>query len=141
MFRLLNSRGWLLYIGDRGIGSIEDAAAYIHKILFTENFNYHVLLKKDTLEPIGILSLIQRENFEFPDFGFALLPEFQHQGYAKEASETYLKHLFSLQPLLKVIAICKEHNTPSIQLLRALGFEYSHSIESEGQRLQLYARH
>lgn len=139
MFQLLNSNDWIQFIGYRGIKTIEDAQSYINKILETQNLFYNVIEKLDSLEPIGILSFIQRDNFDSPDFGFALLPKFYNMGYAHEASVVYLKNVFEQQPALKVIAICQDKNVASIKLLNKLGFKYSHEVNNNGEQLNVFA--
>ena len=128
MMRLVNTPGWLQYIGDRNIHTLDEATAYIEKIHHTPKFYYSVIEKTDSAEAIGILSFIYRQNYDFPDFGFALLPEFQKAGYAAEASNAYLQELVTQEP--RILAITKEGNTSSISLLRKLGFTfYSKDIE------------
>jgi len=58
---LLNTKGWLQFIGDRNIHSREDAVNYINKTNGTPNFYYWVVRLADTLEPIGIISFIKRD--------------------------------------------------------------------------------
>lgn len=50
---LLNTKGWLQFIGDRNIHSKEDAINYINKINTSPNFYYWTVRLADTLEPIG----------------------------------------------------------------------------------------
>ena len=140
ILQLLNTDNWIRNIGDRGVRTIEDSKSFISKILNTPNFEYNVIEKLNSKQPIGILSFIKRDHFDFPDFGFALLPEFCNKGFAYEASIGYLKNLFSLNLNLKVIAICKNENAPSIKLLENLGFTYSSQVnENLGEKLILYS--
>jgi RimJ/RimL family protein N-acetyltransferase len=81
---------------------------------------------------------MKRDHLEFPDFGFALLPEFYQKGYAKEASVGYLHNLFAKQPNLSIAAICKRENKPSIQLLEWIGFHYRHDTGNDGDQLSVY---
>jgi RimJ/RimL family protein N-acetyltransferase len=139
IFQLVNSRGWLEFIGDRDVRSMDDASAYISKILETPNFYYSVIQKLDSNESVGILSFLYREDFDSPDFGFALLPKYYKKGYAKEASIAYINHLIHEMLLPEVLGICKEDNESSIKLLKSLGFKYSHKHEGNGETLTVYS--
>ncbi|MEZ4902852.1 MAG: hypothetical protein R2822_14425 [Spirosomataceae bacterium] len=46
LYQLVNSKGWLRFIGDRKVHSLEDAISYINKIQTTENTYYWVVRKK-----------------------------------------------------------------------------------------------
>jgi len=109
----------------RGVSSNEQAISYISKILKTPNFYYSVIQKLDSLEPVGILSFIQRDNLDAPDFGFTLLPKFYKMGYAREPSSP-------------IIAICWEENKTSINLLKKLGFYFRNAITQNKQVLHIY---
>ena len=65
MLELVNTKGWLKFIGDRNIHSKEDAAAYIKKILSNSNIIYYVVRVKENKFPAGIISFIKRFNL-FP---------------------------------------------------------------------------
>jgi RimJ/RimL family protein N-acetyltransferase len=88
---------------------------------------------------VGILSFLYREDFDSPDFGFALLPKYYKKGYAKEASIAYINHLIHEMLLPEVLGICKEDNESSIKLLKSLGFKYSHKHEGNGETLTVYS--
>jgi RimJ/RimL family protein N-acetyltransferase len=124
MLQLLNTEGWLKYIGDRNVYSINQAKDYIQKFISNVEFNYYVIeLKSDKL-PIGVLSFLKRKEYQFPDLGFALLPDFERNGFAFEAANEYLKILKLNADLSNLIAIVNENNNRSIQLLEKLGFYY-----------------
>jgi RimJ/RimL family protein N-acetyltransferase len=85
-----------------------------------------------------VLSFIQRDYLDFPDFGFALLPNYQQKGFALEAASIYLSSLFQTNQYSKIIAICMKENQSSINLLKKLGFKYDHSDIYNGKKLQVY---
>src|SRR5438477_96284 len=87
---LVNSKGWLQFIGDRNIHSKEEAIAYISKINTTPDFYYWVVHLKQTHEPIGIISFIKRSYLEYFDIGFAFLSQYSGKGYAYEAAKEIL---------------------------------------------------
>ena len=78
ILNLLNSPGWLKYIGDRGVKSIEDAEAYLTngpmKDFETYGFSLFKVMLKSTAEPIGLCGLLKRSFLDDPDIGFAFLP-------------------------------------------------------------------
>jgi ribosomal-protein-alanine N-acetyltransferase len=127
MLRLVNTDGWLQFIGDRNVHSQADAEGYIEKILDIPNFYYNVVELNDSRMPIGVVSFIYREGYDFPDLGFALLPECCGQGYAEEAARGYLEYLIQNERLTKILGIVNSDNIRSICLLEKLGF----ALESE----------
>ena len=121
---LVNSEGWLQFIGERNVTDNTTAERYIVKILKTPNFDYTVLELKESGKPIGIISFMKREDEELPDFGFALLPEYEKKGYAFEASKAYVEELVHSKEFEKVNAITKPENQKSIKLLGKLHFSF-----------------
>ena len=138
MLELLNSKGWIDNIGDRQVKTTIQTEKYISEILKKDSLQYLVIEKLDTSIPIGILSFMKRDQIEYPDFGFALLPSYHRQGYALEASLSYLHHLFSNHSKLTVAAICKKENTRSIQLLEKIGFTFNDILVKDKELLNLY---
>jgi [ribosomal protein S5]-alanine N-acetyltransferase len=122
MQHLVNTDGWLKFIGDRNVHSLADAEGYIEKILDTPNFYYNVVVLEDSRVPIGVVSFIYREGYDFPDLGFALLPEFYGTGYAEEAARGYLEYLVQNEALTNILGIVNSDNMRSIRLLEKLGF-------------------
>lgn len=73
--------------------------------------------------------------FDYPEegraeLGYSLFPEFQGQGYAREAVAALLDYLFQARGKRRVIAQIDVRNRPSIALVEALGFRReAHLIE------------
>jgi [ribosomal protein S5]-alanine N-acetyltransferase len=137
---LVNSPGWLEFIGERNVKSREDAEAYIRKIESNPAVDYWIIELVTSGEPVGIVTLIQRDYLQSPDIGFALLPAFEKQGYAFEAVSLFLKDFFSVSANKEVHAIILEHNRSSIQLVQKLGFVFDDEIEVNGEQLSLYSK-
>src|SRR5215218_4924840 len=75
ILELVNTEGWLQFIGDRNIHSKDDAIRYIQKIDEAQNFTYWVVRTKETgAPPMGIVSFLKRDYLEHFDLGFAFLP-------------------------------------------------------------------
>jgi RimJ/RimL family protein N-acetyltransferase len=137
--RLLNSEGWLDYIGDRNIRDMADAENYIQKILDNKQYFYSVFERKDSNDPLGLVTFLLREDQEFPDIGFAILPEYESKGYAYEASRKYLDEILRSGAFENVIAITLPRNRRSIKLLKKLGLAYASEFSKDGQKLVRYS--
>jgi [ribosomal protein S5]-alanine N-acetyltransferase len=139
MCALVNTQGWLAFIGDRNIHSKNDAAAYISRLLNTENLFYWVVGLKESDIPIGIVSFLKRAYLDSYDIGFAFLPEFGGNGYAYEAASETLK-IVSQNPAYKpILATTVPANEKSIKLLVKLGFRFEREIELANEKLHIYA--
>ena len=66
------------------------------------------------------------------------MPEYYGNGYALEASNAYLENLFVKKDILKVAAISKNDNKPSLKLLEKLGFEFSREIKYKKELIQVF---
>src|SRR5215217_4875843 len=86
ILELLNTEGWIRFIGNRNINTPLEARDYIQKILENENIKYWVVKLKDNQYAIGIVTYIKRDYLEHHDIGFAFLPNFAKNGYAYEAT-------------------------------------------------------
>lgn len=140
MLRLVNTDGWLRFIGDRNVHSENDAEVYISKIRDTPNFYYNVVELNDSRVPIGVVSFIYRQGYDFPDLGFALLPECCGQGYAEEAARGYLEYLIQNEKLTKILGIVNSDNIRSIRLLEKLGFALESQRELDERITLVFGR-
>jgi RimJ/RimL family protein N-acetyltransferase len=126
IFTLLNEPGWLNYIGDKGIRTLEDAGNYIQNgpraMYEREGFGLFVTELKESHTPIGLCGLIKREGLEDVDIGFAFLSGYQSQGYAYEAASCTVEFAKNLG-LKRIIAITTKDNHSSSRLLEKLGME------------------
>lgn len=142
---LVNTPGWLRFIGDRHIKTNEQAEAYLTNgpiSSYTRNgFGlYGVELKSDkTL--IGMCGLIKRETLPNPDIGFAFLPDSMGKGLAFEAAQAVIELATSTLKLLTVLAITLPDNQPSRKLLEKIGLKFIRTFSSEGneEELMLYS--
>ena len=136
---LVNSEGWISFIGNRNVTNENEAENYIQKILDDRNIYYSVFELKQSHKAIGIVTFINREEEQFPDLGFALLPEFEKNGYTFEASKAYLEKITGQQNQNNIIAITKPDNQKSISLLKKLGFQYIEDKKKETETLSYYS--
>lgn len=137
---IVNSKGWLEFIGDRKVHSKEDALGYINKIQGTPNLTYWVVRLKTTDDPIGIISFLKRAYLENFDLGFAFLPEFSGQGYAYEAACEVMATLSQFPEYSPILAITLTGNKNSIRLLTKLGFKLDREIEEGAEKLYVYSK-
>ena len=142
---LLNSPGWLQYIGDRGIRTVEEAEKYIQKVpllsYHAHNFGlYRVSLKEDE-KPVGTCGLLKRDTLPDADIGFAFLPEFCGHGFAFEAASAIVQFEQKKHQLKRLLAITLAENTASRKLLEKLGMKYERDVQltPEDDVLMLYA--
>jgi [ribosomal protein S5]-alanine N-acetyltransferase len=135
---LLNSKGWIEFIGDRNVHSKEDAIAYIAKICNTQNLFYWVVRLKEGNTPVGIVSFLKRTYLDNFDIGFAFLPQFNGQGYAFEAATKVLSAVSKKPVYYPVLATTVPQNANSIKLLTKLGLRFEKAIEVENEQLHVY---
>ncbi len=141
---LLNTPGWLKYIGDKNVRSVEDAVDYLEKgpiKSYKENgFGLWLTSIKNNSTPIGMCGLVNRESLDDIDIGFALLPEYSNLGYGYEityATINYANHVLRIE---KVVAITDSNNIPSIKLLNKLGLQFEKSLNlSENDTVLLFS--
>ncbi|MBP0904975.1 GNAT family N-acetyltransferase [Mariniflexile gromovii] len=138
IIELVNSEGWLKFIGNRNISNKEDAEKYIQKILDSPNFYYSVFQLKTTKKPIGIVTFLHREEQKYPDIGFAMLPNYEKNGYTLEASKKYLDEILKSNTYENIIAITIPENQKSIKLLKKLGLAYESDYVGEHGTLSVF---
>lgn len=141
IFELLNTPGWLAFIGDRNIKSLEDAGNYIQKIQDSAVINYWVASLKETGTAIGTVTYVKRDYLEHWDIGFAFLPHYAKQGYAYEAAKRILKEVLKNPFSSHIVATVMKENVHSIKLLEKLGLTFQQEIEHDGKLLCLYGEH
>ena len=144
---IMNTPGFLKYVGNRNIKTTKDAKIHLKKgpLKSYKDYgfgHYKLTLRENLDEPIGLVSLLKRDTIKYPDIGFALLPEYEKQGYAYEASVAVLK-LAKDQFNLKIItAITNPDNDKSIKLLEKLGLKFEKKVNpfDEAEELLLFVK-
>ena len=144
ILELVNSAGWLQYIGDRNIKSVEQAKAYLEngpiKNYRENGFGLCLVERKDDAKAIGMCGLLKREYLDTPDMGFAFLPEFNGNGYAYEIAIATVAYAKNKLKISTVSAITMANNEKSIKLLEKMGFSFKKTIflPTGKEELQLY---
>ena len=141
ILKLLNSPSWLEFIGDKGVKNEKDAQNYIENSLINSYLNngfglYHISLKENS-EPIGLCGYLKRDYLDYPDLGFALLPDYEGHGYMWEASTAMLQFGKSTLKLDRVLAIVMPLNLRSQKLLRKIGFVETGPIRPNSKEPEL----
>ena len=113
------------------MGDENQAKAYIERIQNTPDFEYMTVTLKEENIPIGVVSLIKRTEYEYPDIGYALLPPYMKQGYAYEATSSLIKQVWASGITTCLLAITKPDNLSSLRLLEKLGFSRSESYSDD----------
>lgn len=140
---LLNSPGWLKYIGDRGVKNEEQAIVYLQNgpIKSYEDHGYGLFKVEEKISglPVGLCGLLKRETLDHPDLGFAFLPDFMGKGYGFEAGSATIEFARTNLGISVVFAIALPDNIISIRLLKKLGFLYQRPFNlTEEKELTLF---
>lgn len=137
IMELVNTPGWIKFIGDRKIATLDDACAYIRKLMDNPNAQYWVVRQKTGNSTVGVVTLVMRDYLEHPDIGFAFLPAYMGQGYAAEAARTILYDSATSHEY--ILAITIKENQSSIKLLQKLGLRFRNEIIQNNEPLHIYA--
>ncbi len=129
---LVNSPGWLQYIGDRNIHDRQTAETYLAtryiKLYQHTGFSYYLAETKAD-KPLGICGFLQRPDLDHVDLGFAFAPDYHGQGFGFEVGRAVLDYGISHFGFKIVDAVTSVENPPSIGLLQKLGFQAHGFIE------------
>ena len=147
ILELMNTPGWIKYIGDRNVRTVEDAATYIQnnqlKVYEAHEFGYYkVQVKAENLKPIGSFGLLKRDTLDHVDIGFSLLPEYEGKGYGIEGTKAIMELAKNTFNIKTICAITLPINKPSIHLLEKLGLSYQKTVKTFGddEELLLFAK-
>ena len=141
IIELVNSPGWLQFIGDRNIKTEEQAREYLRsgplQSYEKNGFGLSLVALKADQSPIGMCGIIRRDSLENPDLGFAFLPAFEGKGLAYEMANATLAYAKNVLKLPVIFAITMPENKRSIKLLEKIGFKYTRTFISPTDNVQL----
>jgi RimJ/RimL family protein N-acetyltransferase len=136
---LLNDPGWLQYIGDRKVRTLDDARAYLSNgplaAQARQGFALWAVRRLGTPPdgaPIGMCGLIRREGLDDVDIGYAFLPAARGQGYAREAAAAVLAYGLTVLGLQRIVAITSLDNAASGRVLEAIGMRLERRLRVPG---------
>jgi RimJ/RimL family protein N-acetyltransferase len=141
---LLNDPAFIRNIGDRGVRTNDDARVYLTAgpldSYERHGFGLCAVELTERGVPIGICGLLKRAELPGPDIGFAFLPQYRAQGYAREAAAAVQADAFARLGIDQILAIVNPDNAASIRLLERLGFTYERIVRlsGDGKDLQLF---
>ena len=145
IFELVNEPSWLRFIGDKGVRTLADARDYILQgpveMYDRLGFGLYLTALKEGDVPIGICGLIKRETLKDVDIGFAFLPGFRGNGYAREAAAAVMAHGKNALGLKRIVAITSPDNHSSIKLLEKTGLKFEQMIRlpADATEVMLFA--
>jgi ribosomal-protein-alanine N-acetyltransferase len=145
MLQLVNEPSWLRFIGDRGVRTAQDAHQYIAAgpLSMYDRLGYGLCIveSKESGQALGICGLVKRDYLDYPDIGFAFLPQHWGQGYAWEAASATLHHAIADLGMRRILATTRPDNASSQALLIKLGLQFERAFQHpDGDRdLHLYS--
>jgi len=127
IIELLNTEGWLKFIGDRNVKTAEQARQYLIngplKSYADNGFGLYMVCLKASRTPVGMCGLIKRNYLPHPDIGYAFLPGATGNGYAFEIAKAVLQFAFKELKAERILAITLPENETSVKLLKKLGMQ------------------
>lgn len=138
ILELVNDPDWLRYIGDKNVHDLDGARDYIAKgpvAMYARcGFGLYCVVRRSDGTPIGMCGLIKRDTLEDVDIGFAFLPPYRGQGYAREAAQATLAYGRDAIGLSRVVAITSDDNEASGRLLQSIGLSFECLREYPGDK-------
>ncbi len=140
VLRLLTDAGWLRWIGDRGVHSLDDARAYVRNGPQAMDRDHGVGLRLVEVNgaAAGLCGLLVRDGHDGMDLGFAFLPEFRGRGLATQAGQIVLDDARDRLGLAHVSAFVSPGNAASVAVLARLGFAFEAVTALGGDPVEQY---
>ena len=136
ILELLNERGFIDNIGDRGVRDLDAARRYVSEgpgaSYRTYGYGLWLAALQTTGEAIGICGLVKREGLADADVGYAFLERAWGQGYARESAAAVLAYAHDVVGLTRVVAITTPSNRGSIAVLEKIGMKAAGTIQLPG---------
>jgi RimJ/RimL family protein N-acetyltransferase len=143
ILELLNERGFLRFIGDKGVRTLADARDYIRNgpidSYRRHGFGLYLATLRASGAPIGICGLVKREALRDVDVGFAFLQDHWSRGYATESASAVLAYGRERLGIERIVAITAPDNHASIAVLEKIGLRLEGYVRlGEGPELKLF---
>ena len=141
-----NDPAFIKHVGDRGVRTTEEAEEAMKggalKLYADYGYGPYAVVRRDDGVRMGICGLFKRDNLDYPDIGFGVLPEFCGKGYAGEAAFAVLTHARDDLRIEELTAIVSPGNAPSIGLIEKLGLMFVGMITMPGddEEICLYSK-
>lgn len=136
LLEVLNEPPFIRFVADRGVRSLEDAAAYIEEKIEPSyvkyGFGFYIVEVKENHESAGMCGLVKRETLDDVDIGYSFLERFWGRGYAYEAAAALLAYGREVLRLPRIVALAAADNVSSIRLIEKLGLRYTTTVQLPG---------
>jgi RimJ/RimL family protein N-acetyltransferase len=127
ILELVNDPGFLRFIGDKSVRTLDDARNYIRTgpAANYQDFGFGLFLVelRSDATPVGMCGLLKRASMRDVEIGFAFLGRFCGQGYATESGHAVMRLACESFGLERVVAIADRDNDGSANVLRKIGLE------------------
>jgi RimJ/RimL family protein N-acetyltransferase len=141
ILELLNEPGFLRFIGDKCVRTIDDARRYIETgpvASYVEHgFGLFLVELRAGATPIGMCGLLRRASMQDIEVGFAFLARYCSRGYATESGLAVMRLARETFGLKRIAAITDPDNHGSANVLNKIGLEFHGMIrlpEFDSQR-------
>jgi RimJ/RimL family protein N-acetyltransferase len=124
---LLNDPGWLANIGERNVRTRRQALTWIatrHTATYGRlGFGFWAVERKSDGALLGMCGLVKRDTLLEADVGYAMMPAFRGQGYAREAAAACVRYAHEALGMAEVWGITGPANEASAAVLRQIGLQ------------------
>ena len=144
ILELLNTPKWLRFVGDRNVHTEKEAREYIQERMLPQlkrlGYSNYTLVRKEDGVKLGCCGLYNRKGLEGVDIGFALLPQYEKQGYALEASREMMRAAREEFNISSLKGITSKDHYASQKLLEKLGMKRTGTVvlPDEDEELLVY---
>jgi RimJ/RimL family protein N-acetyltransferase len=132
----LQEDSWKRNINDPGVRELEAARFWMQEKLLKHYWGVGLGLwlveRNSDGVAIGMCGLLQRDYLPVPDIGYAFLPRFWGQGYAREAAQSCLVYGREILGEPRLMATTATFNEASGRVLEALGMQHVDTRQFEG---------
>ena len=137
MLAIWNDPGFVRNVGDREIRTPAAALAAMREGILalyrSHGYGPYRIAPRGSGPAMGICGLFKRDQFEHPDIGYSLLPDYRGQGFALEAARAVVSQARDRLGLERLNAIVAPTNGASIRLLEKLGMQEQGAVRMPGE--------
>ena len=143
---VLNSAGFIKYVGDRQVKTLEAASDYIRDRMLPQYRKYgygnYCITRKSDQAKMGMVGFFIRSGNDHGDVGFSILPQYEGYGYVYEAATGLIDILSKVFNITTFHAIVMPENDRSVNLIKRLGMSYLREFKEDttGTTLAVYER-
>jgi RimJ/RimL family protein N-acetyltransferase len=132
----LQQESWKLNINDPGVRDLGAAKFWMEEKLlslyWSKGLGLWAVERSSDGVLIGMAGVLQRDYLPVPDIGYALLPRYWGQGYAREAARACLDYARDVLGEHQLMASTAPFNEASGRVLEDLGMRYLETRQFDG---------